>query len=198
MAAWAVQCWQPASAWRRRQKLRRNRCSLLSKMACSSWWTRSYPACLRQLCTRTNQCSCSIEPGRLDRLRRRVGLFDAIIMATPAQTAAALLRNSNLDLASELAAIQYTSSVTINLGYDGTVRAALPQGFGFLVPRSEGKRMLAATFVHNKFPHRAPEDRALLRCFVGGAHNEQILQEPDEELIRIIREDFRQNNRPDS
>ncbi len=118
--------------------------------------------------------------------------FDAVIMATPAQTAAALLRNSNLDLASELAAIQYTSSVTINLGYDGTVRAGLPQGFGFLVPRSEGKRMLAATFVHNKFPHRAPEDRALLRCFVGGAHNEQILQEPDEELIRIIREDLRQ------
>ena len=45
-------------------------------------------------------------------------------------------------------------------------------GFGFLVPRSEGKRMLATTFVHNKFPHRAPEDRALLRCFLGGSRDE--------------------------
>jgi oxygen-dependent protoporphyrinogen oxidase len=52
--------------------------------------------------------------------------------------------------------------------------------------------MLAATFVHNKFPHRAPDDRALLRCFVGGARNEQILQTPDEELIRIIREEVHQ------
>ena len=118
--------------------------------------------------------------------------FDAIIIATPAQAAAELLRSISMDLASELAAIQYTSSVTVNLGYDHTVRAALPPGFGFLVPRSEGKRMLAATFVHNKFPHRAPDDRALLRCFVGGARNEQILQTPDEELIRIIREELNQ------
>jgi oxygen-dependent protoporphyrinogen oxidase len=70
------------------------------------------------------------------------------------------------------------------------VRAALPPGFGFLVPRSEGKRMLAATFVHNKFPHRAPEDRALLRCFIGGARNEEILQAPDEEVVRIVRQEL--------
>ncbi|HSY63977.1 MAG TPA: protoporphyrinogen oxidase [Terriglobales bacterium] len=118
--------------------------------------------------------------------------FDAIIMAAPAQIAAELLRITSGELASELAAIQYTSSVTINLGYDRTVRDALPPGFGFLVPRSEGKRMLAATFVHNKFPHRAPDDRALLRCFVGGARNEQILQMPDAELIRIICEELQQ------
>jgi oxygen-dependent protoporphyrinogen oxidase len=118
--------------------------------------------------------------------------FDAIIIATPAPTAAELLRSTSADLASELGSIQYTSSVTVNLGYDHTVRAALPPGFGFLVPRSEGKRMLAATFVHNKFPHRAPDDRALLRCFVGGARNEQILQTPDVELIRIIREELQQ------
>jgi oxygen-dependent protoporphyrinogen oxidase len=118
--------------------------------------------------------------------------FDAIIFATPARTAAELLRSASTELASELAAIQYTSSVTVNLGYDRSVRAALPPGFGFLVPRSEGKRMLAATFVHNKFPHRAPDDRALLRCFVGGARSEQILQTPDEELIRIIREELNQ------
>jgi len=118
--------------------------------------------------------------------------FDAIIIATPAPTAAELLRSTSVDLASELGSIQYTSSVTVNLAYDHTARAALPPGFGFLVPRSEGKRMLAATFVHNKFPHRAPDDRALLRCFVGGARNEQILQTPDEELIRIIREELHQ------
>ena len=96
------------------------------------------------------------------------------------------------ELASELRGIQYTSSITVNLGYDRTVRASLPPGFGFLVPRSERKRMLAATFVHNKFPHRAPEDRALLRCFIGGARNEQVLQASDEEVVNVVREDLRQ------
>jgi len=118
--------------------------------------------------------------------------FDALVMATPAQKAAELLGMVSENLACELRGIEYTSSVTVNFSYDGRVRAALPPGFGFLVPRSEGKRMLAATFVHNKFPHRAPEDRALLRCFIGGARNEQVLQAPDEEVIRIVREELQQ------
>jgi oxygen-dependent protoporphyrinogen oxidase len=118
--------------------------------------------------------------------------FDAVIVATPAQAAAELVGMASVDLSSELRGIQYTSSVTVNLGYDGRVRASLPPGFGFLVPRSEGKRMLAATFVHNKFPHRAPEDRALLRCFIGGARNEQVLQAPDAEVVRTVREELQQ------
>src|SRR3984957_3258351 len=118
--------------------------------------------------------------------------FDAVIVATPAQTAAELLRIASAELASELRGIQYTSSLTVNLGYDRSVRASLPPGFGFLIPRSEGKRMLAATFVHNKFPHRSPDNRALLRCFIGGARNEQVLQAPDEEVVRIVREELQQ------
>ena len=118
--------------------------------------------------------------------------FDAVIMAIPAYSAAELLSTTNDGLAAELRGIQYTSSVTVNLGYDRAVRASLPPGFGFLVPRSEGKRMLAATFAHNKFPHRAPDDRALLRCFVGGARNEQVLEAPDEEIVRMVREELGQ------
>jgi oxygen-dependent protoporphyrinogen oxidase len=78
------------------------------------------------------------------------------------------------------------------LGYDGKVRQSLPPGFGFLVPRSEGKRVLAATFVHNKFPHRAPDDRALIRCFLGGSRDEPILELADNEILRIVRADLRQ------
>jgi protoporphyrinogen/coproporphyrinogen III oxidase len=118
--------------------------------------------------------------------------FDAVIVATPAQAAAELLKTVSENLASELGGIQYTSSVTVNLGYNASVRTALPPGFGFLIPPSEGKRMLAATFVHNKFPHRAPDDRALLRCFIGGARNEQVLQAPEEDVLRIVREELQQ------
>ncbi|MGA2358920.1 MAG: protoporphyrinogen oxidase [Terriglobales bacterium] len=118
--------------------------------------------------------------------------FDAVIIATPTHAAAAVLQAADENLSRELGEIQYSSSVTVTLGYDEKVRRSLPPGFGFLVPRSEGRRMLAATFVHNKFPHRAPENRALVRCFLGGARDEQILQASEEEILEIVRHELRQ------
>jgi oxygen-dependent protoporphyrinogen oxidase len=118
--------------------------------------------------------------------------FDAVIMATPAPLAAVLLEISSAELSSELRAIPYSSSVTVALGFGKQVRDALPPGFGFLVPRSEGKRMLATTFVHNKFPYRAPEDRALLRCFLGGSRDEPVLQLSDDEIVGMVRAELRQ------
>jgi oxygen-dependent protoporphyrinogen oxidase len=118
--------------------------------------------------------------------------FDAVIMATPAHIAATLLQDASHDLSAELRAIPYTSSVTVTLAYDQNVRAMLPPGFGFLVPRTEGKRLLAATFVHNKFSHRAPADRGLIRCFLGGSRDQQILQSSEEEILRIVREELKQ------
>ncbi|HKN35121.1 MAG TPA: protoporphyrinogen oxidase [Terriglobales bacterium] len=116
--------------------------------------------------------------------------FDAVILAVPAYITAVLLEISSRELAAELKGIAYTSSITVNLAYDQKMRAALPPGFGFLVPQSEGKRMLACTFVHNKFPHRAPEDRALLRCFVGGRRNEEALVWPEAEIIAAVRKEL--------
>ena len=118
--------------------------------------------------------------------------FDALILATPAPAAADVLRMTDEKLAAALGEIRYSSSVTVTLGYDENVRRSLPPGFGFLIPRSEGRRMLAATFVHNKFPHRAPENRALVRCFLGGARDEQILNSSEEEFLRIVRTELKQ------
>src|SRR6202047_4916172 len=118
--------------------------------------------------------------------------FDAVIVATSATAAAHLFEITGAALAAELKAISYSSSITVALGFDKEVRTTLPSGFGFLVPRSEGKRMLAATFVHNKFPYRAPENRALVRCFLGGARDEQIIQMSGEEILRIVRDELRQ------
>ncbi|HMK22052.1 MAG TPA: protoporphyrinogen oxidase [Terriglobales bacterium] len=118
--------------------------------------------------------------------------FDAVILALPTRAAAALLQRCGPELSAELAGIDYSSSVTVALGYDQQVRSSLPPGFGFLVPRSEGKRMLAATFVHNKFPHRAPENRAIIRCFLGGARGEQMLALSEEEILGIVRAELDQ------
>ena len=118
--------------------------------------------------------------------------FDAVILAVPAGVAAKLLAACIPALSSELAAINYTSSITVGLAYDREVRQSLPPGFGFLVPRREGKRLLAATFVHNKFPHRAPADRALLRCFFAGLAAENIWQLSDDAITTIVRTELQQ------
>jgi protoporphyrinogen/coproporphyrinogen III oxidase len=116
--------------------------------------------------------------------------FNAVVVALPALAAAKLLSTCSPELSSELAAIGYSSSITVGLGYGRDVRQSLPPGFGFLVPRSEGKRLLAATFVHNKFPHRAPEDRALLRCFFGGSSAEDVWRLSDDAIVAVVRNEL--------
>jgi protoporphyrinogen/coproporphyrinogen III oxidase len=118
--------------------------------------------------------------------------FDAVIVALPANAAGQLLSNSSPELARELAAIGYTSSITVGIGYNREVRRSLPPGFGFLVPRSEGKQLLAATFVHNKFPYRAPEDRALLRCFFAGSNAENVWRLSNDAIIAVVRNELQQ------
>jgi len=132
------------------------------------------------------------EAGWMISTESRSERFDGVILATPAHAAAGLVLRISGPLAAELLAIPYTSSITINFAYDRAVRASLPPGFGFLVPRSEGRRILAVTFVHNKFPNRAPEDRALVRCFLSGARNEGIFERSDDDILAIAGEELKQ------
>ena len=118
--------------------------------------------------------------------------FDAVIVALPGRAAGEVLRDASPELSSELAGIQYSSSITVGVAYGRDVRQSLPPGFGLLVPRSEGKKLLAATFVHNKFPHRAPEDVALLRCFFAGSVAEEVWTMSDEQLIAVVRNELQQ------
>jgi len=118
--------------------------------------------------------------------------FDAVIFATPARIASKMLAETDAQLAADLGSVQYSSSITVTMGYEREQLKACPPGFGFLVPRSEGRRMLAATFVHTKFPFRAPEDKALVRCFVGGAKDQEALKLSDEELTAMVRRDLRE------
>jgi protoporphyrinogen/coproporphyrinogen III oxidase len=152
------------------------------------------------LLTKTPVQSIQLEPGGwtvgVYPEARQTGLksdhFDAVILAVPTHAAAQLLAIASPELSTELAAINYSSSITVALAYDREVRHSLPPGFGFLIPRSEGKRLLAATFVHNKFPHRAPEDRALLRCFFAGSSAENIWPLSDDAIIAVVRNELQQ------
>ena len=118
--------------------------------------------------------------------------FDGVIFATPAHVVARLLGETAPELAKELAGISYSSSITTTLIYDRATLAGKDKGFGFLVPRTEGRRMLACTFVHNKFPHRAPEHRGIVRAFLGGLRDEGVLNLTDDEVIATITRELRE------
>ena len=87
---------------------------------------------------------------------------DAVVLATPAFAASALLAPLDEALARQLAGIEYASSATVTLGYRADGVAGGLAGFGFVVPFAERRPLLACTFASRKYPGRAPEGHELL------------------------------------
>jgi protoporphyrinogen/coproporphyrinogen III oxidase len=115
--------------------------------------------------------------------------FQAVILALPAIAAARLLRQVHPALITGLEQIQYSSSAAVALGYDRPI--SLPAGHGFLVPRTEGRNMLACTFVHRKFPFRAPEGASLLRCFISSSRVPDLNSQSDHWLLSTVLAELR-------
>jgi oxygen-dependent protoporphyrinogen oxidase len=112
---------------------------------------------------------------------------DAVVLACQGYEAGELVRSLDAELAGQLCAVPYNSSITVSLGYERSTFDGRLGGFGFLVPRKERRRLVACTFVGTKFPYRVPEDKLMLRCFVGGT-----TEESDEALVSQIRAELRE------
>ncbi len=121
---------------------------------------------------------------------RRFGAA-GVILAMPSRHAAELLHGTDTDLYEELSAIPHASSAVMNLTYR---RADVPHPldcFGFVVPAVEDREIIACTFSSVKFPNRAPEGLVLLRVFLGGMLQQELLKAGDEVLLRIVRGELR-------
>ena len=115
---------------------------------------------------------------------------DAVICTLPADAAAAALTTLDPELAAGLRAIPFSSTATVNLAYRRSDIAHPLDGYGFVVPHVERRKIMACTFSSVKYAGRAPEDVALLRCFAGGALQPDLLDQPDEALEAQVREDL--------
>jgi oxygen-dependent protoporphyrinogen oxidase len=133
-----------------------------------------------------------VDGGWMVRAGGEAEFYDAVIMAAPAWAAGVLLRGVDAELSEELSGIPYSSSITVNLVYDESQMGRLPEGFGFLVPASEGRAMLACTFVHRKFLGRTPTGKVVLRAFLGGMKNEDLLAETDAALVGTVRRELKE------
>ena len=107
----------------------------------------------------------------------------AVILATPAYVTSALTRDRDEELSRLSGEVRYASAGTVAFAFRRDSIAHPLNGSGFVVPKVEGTGILAASWLSSKWPHRAPEDRLLLRTFVGGARDPQALERSDGELV---------------
>jgi protoporphyrinogen/coproporphyrinogen III oxidase len=114
----------------------------------------------------------------------------AVVLALPPPAAAPLLAPLAPEAAALLRAIPFASTATIALGYRREDVAHPLDGYGLLVPRGEGVRSSACTFVSTKFPGRAPAGHVLLRVFVGGVRDPGVLGLDDGALAALAHDEM--------
>jgi oxygen-dependent protoporphyrinogen oxidase len=111
----------------------------------------------------------------------------AVVVATPAPAAAVLIRPLCPVAATALAEIEHASTATVSLAYRADDVGTPPAGYGFVVPRGEGRHLLAGTWGSGKWPGRAPAGQVLVRGYVGGIGREAVLEVDDDGLVHLVR-----------
>ncbi len=117
---------------------------------------------------------------------------DTLCLATPAHASAALLRESAPKAAQELAGIEYAGAAVVNFVFDRTQVAHAMDGIGAVIPATENRKLVAFSFSSVKFEGRAPENKVVLRAFMGGALQPEIAKLPPHELTRVALNELRE------
>ncbi|HXW57524.1 MAG TPA: protoporphyrinogen oxidase [Candidatus Cybelea sp.] len=115
----------------------------------------------------------------------------AAVLATPAYVAARLIRPVSPSLAQTLSGIPYAPVAVAAAGYYARQFAETPNGFGFLVPRSEGLRTLGTVWNSSLFAGRAPAGCVTITSFLGGATDPEVVEKPDEEIAALANKENR-------
>ncbi len=124
--------------------------------------------------------------------------FDEVVLATPPAVSARLLEETQCDAdaavtsacrkaAEGLASIETASAAIVVMAIPKSHIKRLPKKFGFVVPPIENRKILAASFASHKYAVRCPPDHTIVRVFVGGVLQSELLLLGDEELIELVR-----------
>jgi oxygen-dependent protoporphyrinogen oxidase len=110
----------------------------------------------------------------------------SLILATPTDITGNLLSQLDSSLETQLSSIEYAAVAVVSLGYRRQDVAHSLNGFGLLVPRSAGLRVLGSVWNSSLFPGRAPDSHVLLTCFVGGTTDPAAIKLQPEELVNLV------------
>ena len=129
--------------------------------------------------------------------------FDGVVIALPTFHAASILDSGNSEkvvsppdetmseLTDLLRGIEYSSAAVVVSGHKLTDIEHPVDAFGLVIPAIERRKVLAISFTSRKFPGRAPEGRILLRTFVGGALQPEVLDQSDEQILATVRSELK-------
>ncbi len=115
---------------------------------------------------------------------------ELLVIASPAYSASEILKNLDRSLSSVLSEIQYPSVSVVCFGYRKKRIAHKVDGFGFLIPYKERRKILGTLWDSSIFPGRAPEGYVLLRSMLGGARAAELAMQDDSRLIDIVAEEL--------
>jgi oxygen-dependent protoporphyrinogen oxidase len=117
---------------------------------------------------------------------RETLLASAIIMAAPVDAASEILKGVSDKVAAPFSRIEYAPVAVVGAGYRRDQVRHAGNGFGFLVPRGEGLRVLGTVWNSSLFPGRAPENMACFTSFAGGATDPALCGMSDDQIGEII------------
>lgn len=115
-------------------------------------------------------------------------IADTVVIATPHQGAAKIL--SDYRFADGLKEMPSTSVATVALAFPKSAIKKDINGTGFVVSRNSDYTITACTWTHKKWPHTTPEGKVLLRCYVGRPGEEAIVEQSDDEIVKIVLDDL--------
>lgn len=115
-----------------------------------------------------------------------------VIVAVPANYAAAITKGLSRELSDCLASIPYAPIAVVCLGYDRSQIGVDLNGFGFLVPAKEKLGILGSIWTSSIFEARAPQRKVQLRTMVGGDGDHESAAMSEAELLEVVRRDLGQ------
>jgi oxygen-dependent protoporphyrinogen oxidase len=118
--------------------------------------------------------------------RRESLTANAVVLAVPTQSAATLLSTLAPAAAASLLKIEYAPVAVVAAGYRREQVGIEPNGFGFLVPRTEERRVLGTVWNSSLFPGRAPEGMVAVTSFAGGATDPELCSLSEDRIAEIV------------
>lgn len=111
---------------------------------------------------------------------------DILVLATPAHVSSKILKDFNNQLSNTLTAIPYPAVAVVCLGFRrGKIERSL-DGFGFLIPSREGRKILGTLWDSSIFPNRAPEGYVMLRTMMGGARASSLAVQDEDKIVSDV------------
>ncbi len=115
---------------------------------------------------------------------------DAVVLMCPAYRQAAMLADLDTALAERIAGIAYNRVAVVALGFRREQVAHDLDGFGYLSPQRMLRDVLGVQWCSSIFPERAPDGMVLLRAMCGGWNRGEMVDWPDDRLVRAVRQEL--------